>query len=48
MGHEQVTARVLLRRDREPRVLSGHLWIFEGEIDKVDGSPDVGDLVDLV
>ena len=48
MGPDHVTARVLLRRDREPRVASGHLWIFEGEIEKVDGSPETADLVDLV
>jgi 23S rRNA (cytosine1962-C5)-methyltransferase len=48
MAADPVSARVLLRRDREPRILSGHLWVFEGEIEQVDGFPEAGDLVDLV
>ncbi len=44
---DHVTARVLVRRDREPRIASGHLWVYEGEIEKVEGSPAPGDLVDL-
>jgi 23S rRNA (cytosine1962-C5)-methyltransferase len=48
MPADRVTARVRLRRDREPRIASGHLWVFEGEIEAVDGSPAPGDLVDLV
>lgn len=48
MAVDRVTARVRLRQDREPRITSGHLWVFEREIEAVDGSPQIGDLVDLV
>ncbi len=44
---EHVTARVLLRPDREARLASGHLWVFDGEIEEVSGHPEPGDLVDV-
>jgi len=45
---DKVTARVRLRPDRERRISSGHLWVFAGDIEKVQGSPQPGDLVDVV
>ena len=48
MSPATVTARVRLRRDRERRVASGHLWVSAGDIEKVQGSPQPGDLVDVV
>ena len=48
MGLDTVTARVRLRPDREQRIASGHLWVFAGEIEKVQGTSQPGDLVDVV
>ena len=48
MSRTPVTAGVRLRRDRERRVASGHLWVFVSDIEKVQGSPQPGDLVDVV
>ncbi|MBI3997939.1 MAG: class I SAM-dependent rRNA methyltransferase [Armatimonadetes bacterium] len=45
---EAITGRVRLRRNREDRIASGYLWAFEGEIERVDGDPGPGDLVDVV
>lgn len=45
---DRVTARVRLRSGREDRVAAGHLWVYAGDIERVQGSPDAGDLVDVV
>ncbi|MGQ0569909.1 MAG: class I SAM-dependent rRNA methyltransferase [Armatimonadota bacterium] len=47
MSQEPATGRVRLRRHRETRVETGHLWVYEGEIEAVDGAPAVGDIVDV-
>jgi 23S rRNA (cytosine1962-C5)-methyltransferase len=48
MDLQTITARVRLRPDRERRITSGHLWVFAGEIEKVQGTSQPGDLVDVV
>jgi 23S rRNA (cytosine1962-C5)-methyltransferase len=48
MTQERVTGRIRLRRGRDGRVAGGHLWVFEGEIEGVDGHPGPGDIVDVV
>lgn len=47
MRREIPAGRVRLARGREPRILSGHLWVYAGEIEEVTGDPAPGDLVDL-
>jgi 23S rRNA (cytosine1962-C5)-methyltransferase len=47
MVGETPTGSVRLARQREARCLSGHLWIFAGEIESVTGNPAPGDLVDV-
>jgi 23S rRNA (cytosine1962-C5)-methyltransferase len=42
-----VKKRILLRKNEEHRILSGHQWIFSNEINVVEGNPDPGDLVTL-
>ncbi len=39
--------QVRLKRKEENRLLAGHLWVFSNEIEKIDGSPSVGDVVDV-
>jgi 23S rRNA (cytosine1962-C5)-methyltransferase len=47
MTHETPTARIALQRNRDRRILSGHLWIYAGEIGEVKGAPEAGDIVDV-
>ncbi|MCL5030963.1 MAG: class I SAM-dependent rRNA methyltransferase [Bacteroidetes bacterium] len=42
-----MAARIILKRNEERRIKSGHLWVFSNEIEKVDGSADNGDLVEV-
>lgn len=39
--------KVLLKRKIAPRVAYGHSWIFANEVEKVEGSPDAGCIVDV-
>jgi len=39
--------RVFLKRGEEARILKGHPWIFDNEIEKVEGNPDVGEAVSV-
>ncbi|MBL7747362.1 MAG: rRNA large subunit methyltransferase I, partial [Chitinophagaceae bacterium] len=38
---------VYLRKKISPRVVNGHPWIFNNEVDKVDGEPAGGDIVEV-
>jgi len=42
-----MTAKLILRKDEERRLLAGHLWIFSNEIAGIEGSPLKGDIVEL-
>jgi 23S rRNA (cytosine1962-C5)-methyltransferase len=48
MTLESVAGRVRLRRSRQRRAETGHLWIYEGEIEGVEGTPNAGDIVDVL
>ncbi|MBM4167888.1 MAG: class I SAM-dependent rRNA methyltransferase [Ignavibacteria bacterium] len=39
--------QIVLKKNEERRLLNGHQWIFSNEIKSVNGSPDVGDVVEL-
>lgn len=41
-------ACVKLTKGREGRILAGHPWIYEGEIDQISGNPAPGDIVDVL
>jgi len=41
-------ANVTLRKTRETRVRAGHPWIYASEIDKVEGTFENGDIVDVL
>lgn len=47
LSRESPTARILLAPGRESRIAAGHLWVYAGEIEAVQGEPAPGDLVDL-
>ncbi|MDR7434432.1 MAG: class I SAM-dependent rRNA methyltransferase [Armatimonadota bacterium] len=40
-------ATVFLRRGKEKRLLSGHLWVYEGEIEQIQGEVGEGEVVDV-
>ncbi len=40
--------KILLRKNEEKRILSGHLWVFSNEIQETQGSPSAGDIVQVV
>lgn len=41
-------ASVILQRSRKKRLEQGHPWIFENEIERVEGEPVAGDLVEVL
>jgi 23S rRNA (cytosine1962-C5)-methyltransferase len=48
MVRSTVAGAVLLRPGRERRILAGHLWIFEGEVADLRGTPRPGEFVDVL
>jgi 23S rRNA (cytosine1962-C5)-methyltransferase len=40
-------ARVVLHKGRERRAMAGHPWIYQGEIQRVEGGPAPGELVEV-
>lgn len=38
---------IRLKRKEENRVLAGHLWVFSNEIERIDGQPRTGDVVEV-
>lgn len=42
-----ITSQVILRENREKSVINRHPWIFSGSIQRVEGSPQNGDVVDV-
>jgi len=43
-----VKKQVILKKNEERRLLSGHQWIFSNEISSIDGKPESGDVVDVL
>jgi len=42
-----VKKQIILRKNEEHRLLSGHQWIFSNELKSVLGNPEAGDLVEV-
>ena len=42
-----ITSQVVLKKGREKSVLNRHPWIFSGSIERVEGDPTDGDVVDV-
>ena len=43
-----MTARIVIKAGREKSLRRRHPWIFSGAIDKVEGSPGIGETVEVV
>src|SRR5215207_8556908 len=39
--------KIILKRKIAPRIASGHPWIFNNEIEKIDGNPSPGNVVEV-
>jgi 23S rRNA (cytosine1962-C5)-methyltransferase len=39
--------RIILQRKRKKRLESAHPWVFQSEIDRVEGEPADGDIIDI-
>ena len=42
-----MTAKIILKKNEERRIKSGHLWVFSNEIERREGDAENGDLVDV-
>ena len=40
--------QIILRNKEERRILAGHPWAFSNEVREVKGSPQIGDVVELI
>jgi len=43
-----VKKQIILKKNEEHRILSGHQWVFSNEIASVAGDPEPGDIVELL
>lgn len=43
-----MTARIVIKADREKPVVNQHPWVFSGAISEIKGSPAPGEIVDVV
>ncbi|MFZ5354756.1 MAG: class I SAM-dependent rRNA methyltransferase [Bacillota bacterium] len=41
-------AKIILKKGEEKRIQAGHPWIFDNEVDAIDGSFEPADIVDVV
>jgi len=39
--------KIFLKKNEERRIRGGHYWVFSNEIDKIEGEPETGSLVDV-
>lgn len=44
----EITGQLILKRGREKSVLNRHPWLFSGAIERVEGEPQPGDLVQVL
>jgi 23S rRNA (cytosine1962-C5)-methyltransferase len=42
-----ITSQVVLKKGREKSALNRHPWIFSGAVDRIEGDPEDGDVVDV-
>lgn len=42
-----MSSMVILKKNEDRRISDGHLWVFSNEIERVEGEPQTGDIVEL-
>lgn len=40
-------SKIILKKNEERRILTGHLWIFSNEIKRIEGAPQAGDIIEI-
>lgn len=43
-----VTKQIIIRKNEEHRILAGHQWVFSNEIKSIHGTPEAGDVIELL
>jgi 23S rRNA (cytosine1962-C5)-methyltransferase len=43
-----VKKQLTLRKNEEHRILAGHQWVFSNEVKSIQGSPEAGDVIELI
>ncbi len=44
----KVEKQIILRNKEERRILAGHPWVFSNEVKETKGSPQIGDVIELI
>ena len=39
--------RITLKFNEDRRLRAGHLWVFSNEVEKIEGQPAAGDVVEI-
>jgi 23S rRNA (cytosine1962-C5)-methyltransferase len=39
--------KIILKKNEDRRIRAGHYWAFSNEIDKIEGAPETGELIDI-
>jgi 23S rRNA (cytosine1962-C5)-methyltransferase len=45
---DAMKSQLVLRKHEEHRIVNGHQWVFSNEIKTINGSPEAGDVVELL
>src|SRR3989338_5704692 len=40
--------QIVLRKNEEHRIVAGHQWIFSNEIKSIHGTPEAGDVIEVL
>jgi 23S rRNA (cytosine1962-C5)-methyltransferase len=48
MSSPRLTKQIILKKNEDRRVVSGHPWVFSNEIRETRGNPAIGEVVELV
>ena len=40
-------AKLILKKNEEHRIKNGHLWVFSNEVNKLDGTAENGDVIEI-
>lgn len=48
MSNPHLPKQIVLKKNEERRVLSGHPWVFSNEIREIKGAPGIGDVVEVL
>ena len=45
---DPVKKQIIIRKNEEHRILAGHQWVFSNEVKSINGSPEAGDVIELL